>query len=43
MEKPPLARRKLGHVTVLIHTENGQNIEEKAKAIADKIELIWYP
>ncbi len=34
--------RKLGHVTVLIHTENAQNIEQEAKTIADKIESFWY-
>ncbi|VXD16584.1 N5-carboxyaminoimidazole ribonucleotide synthase [Planktothrix serta PCC 8927] len=34
--------RKLGHVTVLIHTENDQNIEQEAKTIADKIESFWY-
>ena len=34
--------RKLGHVTVLIQTENDQNIEKEANAIADQIESIWY-
>ena len=34
--------RKLGHVTVLIHTEPHENIEEKANKIADEIESIWY-
>ncbi|MFM6455581.1 MAG: ATP-grasp domain-containing protein, partial [Planktothrix sp.] len=34
--------RKLGHVTVLIHAETHENIEEKANQIADEIESIWY-
>ncbi len=34
--------RKLGHVTVLINTENSEKIQEEAQAIADQIELIWY-
>lgn len=34
--------RKLGHVTVLIHAETHESIEEKANKIADEIESIWY-
>lgn len=34
--------RKLGHVTVLFNLENGENIRDKGKLIAEKIETIWY-
>jgi len=34
--------RKLGHVTVLLDQENSETMGREAKAIADKIENIWY-
>ena len=34
--------RKLGHVTVLFNLQEGENISQKGKLIAEKIESIWY-
>lgn len=34
--------RKLGHVTVLFNLKNGENIRDKGKLIAERIESIWY-